>query len=115
LFARSRVFRRSFIGYLDEFLELAVGIRPSKPVPGPGELRARLQEEALELIDQWNEVWGSTFQQVSLLVAMKSANPIAAEEAVCGVSEPVCFWLQANQEWVCFAGFDGIPFRVASI
>lgn len=66
LFARSTVFRRAFVAHLDEFLELTVGIRPNKPVLGPGVLKDRLQIEALELIDQWNETWGNTIQQVSL-------------------------------------------------
>lgn len=65
LFSRSRVFRKAFLLHLDQFLELAVGIRANHPLPGPTPLRDRLREEALELIDVWSENWGGLFPQVS--------------------------------------------------
>jgi hypothetical protein len=64
LFSRSKPFRTAFVGHFTVFLEQAVGIRANSPLPGPQPLADKLREQALDVIEQWNEKWGSLYHQV---------------------------------------------------
>jgi hypothetical protein len=63
LFSRSRIFRSAMAADFLAFLELAVGFKPTRPLPGPPEVATRLREKALEICDAWNEKFGIFYQQ----------------------------------------------------
>jgi hypothetical protein len=63
LFARSRAFRGHVAAQFPAFLELAVGHRPARPLPGPARLSTQLRERALDAIEAWNEAHGVFYQQ----------------------------------------------------
>ena len=63
LFARSRAFRGHLAAQFPAFLELAVGHRPARPLPGPGRLATQLREAALGAVERWHDAHGAAHQQ----------------------------------------------------
>ena len=66
LFSRSRAFRGHIAAQFPAFLELAVGHRAARPLPGPPRLSTQLRERALDAVEGWNERHGVFYQQVLL-------------------------------------------------
>lgn len=67
LFARSRAFRGHLAAQFPMFLELAIGFRPARPLPGPPRLSTKLREAALDAVERWHDAHGASHQQVSFL------------------------------------------------
>ena len=64
LFQRSKAFRNHLTAHLTDFLELSLGFRHDKPLPGPSGTANQLRERTLEIVEQWNDKFGSTYKQV---------------------------------------------------
>ncbi|KAA6425451.1 MAG: UV-stimulated scaffold A protein [Trebouxia sp. A1-2] len=66
LFQRSKAFRTHVTAHFTEFLELSLGFRHDKPLPGPANIANQLRDRALEIVEQWNDKFGSSYKQVAL-------------------------------------------------
>lgn len=66
LFHRSKAFRNHLTAHFTEFLELSLGFRHDKPLPGPANIANQLRDRALEVVEQWNDKFGSSYKQVAL-------------------------------------------------
>ena len=64
LFQRSRAFRSALTANFTEFLELSLGFRHDRPLPGPVGIANQLRDRGLEVVEQWNDKYGSTYKQV---------------------------------------------------
>ena len=65
LFTRSRAFRGHVAAQFPAFLELAVGHKAARPLPGPPRLSTQLRERALDAVEGWSERHGVFYQQVA--------------------------------------------------
>jgi hypothetical protein len=70
LFNRSHVFRLHVIESLEEVVHLAAGTDPSRPLPPPREVAARLRTEALEAVRGWVERYSSGYPQLRVSYAV---------------------------------------------
>jgi hypothetical protein len=64
LFMRSKSFRARLSLHFDDFLDLSVGWRPSKPLPPPTECAEALRAAALSAIQRWDAGFGLHYPQV---------------------------------------------------
>lgn len=64
LFQRSRAFRAQLTANFTDFLELSLGFRHERPLPGPASIASQLRDRALEVVEHWNDKFGSTYKQV---------------------------------------------------
>ena len=64
LFQRSKLFRSLTAERFTDFLELGLGYKPTRPLPGPPAVAALLRQRALEVIEAWNDKFGSSYKQV---------------------------------------------------
>ena len=64
LFPRSKAFRNHLTAHFTEFLELSLGFRHDRPLPGPASTANQLRDRALEIVEQWNDKFGSAYKQV---------------------------------------------------
>ena len=66
LFQRSKAFRSHLTAHFTEFLELSLGFRHDKPLPGPASTANQLRDRGLEIVEHWNDKFGSSYKQVCL-------------------------------------------------
>ena len=66
LFQRSKAFRNHLTAHFTEFLELSLGFRHDKPLPGPANIANQLRDRSLEVVEQWNDKFGTSYKQVCL-------------------------------------------------
>ena len=66
LFQRSSLFRSLLAAKFPRFLALILGFRTNEPLPTPIEAATRLRQRALELIEEWQAMYGSRHPQVAL-------------------------------------------------
>ena len=66
LFQRSSLFRSLLAAKFPRFLALVLGFRTNEPLPTPIEAATRLRQRALELIEEWQAMYGSRHPQVAL-------------------------------------------------
>lgn len=66
LFNRSKAFRNHLTAHFTEFLELSLGLRHDKPLPGPANTANQLRDRSLEIVEQWNDKYGTSYKQVCL-------------------------------------------------
>lgn len=86
LFQRSKAFRTHLTASFTDFLDLSVGFRPERPLPGPASVATQLRERTLEVVEEWNEKFGSTYKQVCHIPVagyLPTASGIAALQAAC--------------------------------
>lgn len=73
------------------FLELSLGFRADKPLPGPASVANQLRQRSLEVIEDWNDKFGGAYKQVSTCVNVEFAQVTALSVTVRQPSMVACF------------------------
>ena len=63
LFQRSKAFRTYLTASFTQFLELSLGFRQNKPLPGPAAVANQLRQRSLEVVESWHDKFGSSYKQ----------------------------------------------------
>lgn len=66
LFQKSLIFRAMLVDRFPKFLELTVGYRQANPLPPPSDSAGQLRSHALELVQQWQTMYGQRYRQLRL-------------------------------------------------
>lgn len=61
---RSKIFRKLLAPWFPSFLEAGIGFKRDAPLPGPARIASQLRDRTLEVVERWDETFGSSYRQV---------------------------------------------------